>query len=65
MPPIALSDEQLDAIVRASTPLAPADRSVFLEQVAAELRGREIGDGTVYLAIATVQRRHWRPPIER
>jgi hypothetical protein len=57
--PIALTDSQLDAVVRASQPLAPADRGRFLEAVAEALRGREIGDGAVYLAIAEAQRQFW------
>jgi hypothetical protein len=42
--PIAFSDEQLDAIMRAAQPLAPADRERFVEAVTAALQGREIGD---------------------
>jgi hypothetical protein len=57
MPPIALTDSQLDAIVRASQPLAPIDRGKFLQAVAEALRGRVIGDGAVYLAIAEAQRK--------
>jgi hypothetical protein len=45
---IALSDDQLDAVMRAAAPLAPADRGRFLEAVAARLRGRVIGDGNNY-----------------
>jgi hypothetical protein len=53
--PIAFSDEQLDAIMRAAQPLAPADRERFVEAVTAALQGREIGDGTVYLAMPQCQ----------
>jgi hypothetical protein len=60
---IALSDEQLDAVMRAAVPLAPADRGRFLEAVAARLRGRVIGDGVVYLAIKEAQRAYFDPPI--
>ena len=63
MPPIALTDSQLDAIVRASQPLAPVDRGKFLEAVAEALRGRVIGDGAVYLAIAEAQRKYFAPPV--
>jgi hypothetical protein len=64
---IALSDDQLDAVMRAAAPLAPADRGRFLEAVAARLRGRVIGDGVVYLAIKEAQRAHFDPPsrVER
>jgi hypothetical protein len=61
--PIALTDSQLAAVTAAAQPLAPADRSAFLEAVAAALRGREVGDGAVYLAISEVQRKFRDPPI--
>jgi hypothetical protein len=48
---IAFTDSQLDAVVRASQPLAPIDRSKFLEAVADAPRGRVVGDGAVYLAM--------------
>jgi hypothetical protein len=62
--PIRLTDEQLDAIMRAARPLAPADRGAFLQAVAEGLRGREVGDGAVYLAICAAQRQHWQPPLD-
>jgi len=52
-PPIALTDAQLDAIIRACAPLRPDARAGFLEAVAAAMQGREVGDGSVYLAIAS------------
>jgi hypothetical protein len=60
--PVAFSEEQLDAITRAAQPLAPAERQRFLEAVSAALQGREIGDGTVYLAIRQAQRQFFAPP---
>jgi hypothetical protein len=46
--PIALSDTQMDTIVRLAGPLPPPDRDVYLREVAAALDGREeIGDGFV------------------
>jgi hypothetical protein len=61
--PIALTDEQLDAIIRACGPLRPDARGAFLETVAAALQGREIGDGAVYLAIAAAQRQFFDAPL--
>jgi hypothetical protein len=61
--PIALTDLQLDAIMRACAPLQPADRGGFLEAVAAALQGREVGDGAVYLAIRQIQRQFFDPPL--
>jgi hypothetical protein len=37
--PIALTDAQLDTIMRAATPLAPPDRRAFLAAVADALQG--------------------------
>jgi hypothetical protein len=62
MPPIALTDAQLAAVMRAAEPLAPADRGRFLEQVAAALQDREIGDGLVGRVVAEMQRKFWDPP---
>jgi hypothetical protein len=61
--PIALSDAQLDAIMRACVPLRPDDRGAFLERVAEQLRDREIGDGAVYLAVARAQKEFFDAPL--
>jgi hypothetical protein len=62
MPPLRLTDSQLDAIFRAAQPLPVGDRDAFLRDVAAALQGRwEIGDGDVYRVLAEVQRRHHDP----
>ena len=45
--PIALSDTQLRELMQAAQ-LVPLDlRNVFLERVAARLRGQDLGDGLV------------------
>jgi hypothetical protein len=54
--PLALTDDQLDQIVRCAAPLHPELRRVFVEHVAYALRGKTIGDGTVYLACRQVLR---------
>jgi hypothetical protein len=55
MPPLALTDAQLDVIHRLSWPLAPRDRSAFLALVAQRLQqhGGDIGDGALYPRRAT------------
>jgi hypothetical protein len=64
MPPIRLTDVQLDAVMRAAAPLAIGDRDPFLRSLAEALQGcRELGDGTVYRIVAEVQRRFWDPPL--
>jgi len=62
MPPLALTDDQLSAVLRAAEPLPPCDRGAFLEDVARELAGRELGDGIVARTCHEVQRRYWRAP---
>jgi len=61
--PLRLTDDQLTAVLRAAEPLAIGDRGAFLQDVAAALKGQELGDGTVYRTIAQVQRRYYDPPI--
>jgi hypothetical protein len=63
--PIALTDEQMDAVMRAAAPLLPQDRSAFLEEVARELAVLpEVGNGSLHQVIARVQQRHFTPPSE-
>jgi hypothetical protein len=51
--PLALSDEQLSAIMGAAMPVAPADRAAFLEAVAAALGGlAQRGRGLLRQALA-------------
>jgi len=59
---IALSDSQLDTVMRAAQALHVSDRDPFLRAVAFALAGREIGDGTVGRVCAELQKRFWRPP---
>jgi hypothetical protein len=56
--PLAFSDEQLDAILRAAGPLAPGDRTGFLEEIAAKLDGQPLGDGIVFKTIRETQLRY-------
>jgi hypothetical protein len=64
--PLALSDNQLDTVMRAAAVLTPTDRDPFLHAVAEALAGREIGDGIVGRVVAEVQRRFWvAPELER
>jgi hypothetical protein len=54
--PLALTDDQLDQIMRCAAPLHPRVRRVFVEHVAYALRGKIIGDGEVWRACAAVLR---------
>jgi hypothetical protein len=61
--PLALTDSELDAVFAAARPLRPRDRAAFLNALAAELHGREIGPGSLGRAIAIVQKRFYDPPL--
>ena len=62
MPPLKLSDAELDAVLVAARPIPVERRDAFLQDVAALLRGREVGPGTVHRAIEQAQRVHFDPP---
>jgi len=64
MPPIKLSDAQLDAVFAAARPLPRASRDAFLLDLAEALAGiPDPGDGDVARAIRAVQRKHFDPPL--
>jgi hypothetical protein len=61
--PIALSDDQLRAIMDACRPLAPHARDRFLRQVAEAICALpERGDGAIHRAIQAAFRMHYDPP---
>ena len=63
MPPLALSDAQLTSSTGLAWPLAPLDRSPFLELVAQRLQEQTtVSDGTVHRIAVECQRRFFAPP---
>jgi len=60
--PLRLTDDQLRAIMSAARPIRRRDRGAFLEAVAAAIRGRDVGDGSVFRAIRDVQREFFAAP---
>jgi hypothetical protein len=63
MPPLALSDAQLDVVDRFAWPLAPLDRIAFLELMAQRLQEQTtVDDGTVRHIGVECQRRFFAPP---
>ena len=63
MPPIRLSDAELDAVMAAARPIAVERRDAFLQDVATLLHGCvEIGPGVMHRICAEVQRRHFYAP---
>jgi hypothetical protein len=53
---IPLSDSQLKIVMDLARPLAPWQRSLFLEVVARRLSGQTIGDGVVHSAAVAALR---------
>jgi hypothetical protein len=64
MPPLALTDAQLDIIRNFAEPLNPDDRSAYLERVAALLGDRELGDGIVSRMAQLAQAEFRRLPAQ-
>jgi hypothetical protein len=57
--PLALSDEELAAVMQAAAPIPPRDREAFLIDVASELANYpEIGLGVIGRVTAKLQREH-------
>ena len=48
--PLALSQQQLEQVMRTTGPIPPYLRGAYLEHVARALAGHEIDDGAVYCA---------------
>jgi hypothetical protein len=64
MPPLQFTDEEMTLLLELSRPIAPAQRSAFLDAVAAELEAAGLagGLGAVHRVARQVQRRFWDPP---
>jgi hypothetical protein len=63
--PLALTDNQLTAILYGAQPLRPHDRDDFLRAVADALAngGGPVGDGDVNRAIRAAQKKFFDPPV--
>lgn len=60
--PLALTDDELAAIMSAAAPLQPHQRSQFLRDVVAELAKYEVvGPGIIGRVTAKLQREHLNP----
>jgi len=63
MPPVRLSDSELDAVMLAARPLDHNVRDAFLQHVAEELSTcTEIGPGVVGRVCREAQRKFFDPP---
>jgi hypothetical protein len=63
MPPLALSNTELEILRSVAAPLQPAERAAFLKQVAIELASQPVlGDGVVHRVATQWRLRYWCPP---
>ena len=66
MPPLQLSDEEMDLLLTLAGPIDQRLRPQFLQEVAAELEAKrqagEIGEGSVHRLARQIQRRFFDPP---
>jgi hypothetical protein len=60
--PLDFSDEEMTLLLELSRPIAPAQRSAFLDAVAAAIGEQASGPGLVHQVGRRVQRQFWTPP---
>jgi len=61
--PIALSDDELSAIINAAKPLHPVQRDLFLRAVAEAITALPmVGPGSIHRAIVELQKRFFVAP---
>ena len=61
--PLSFSAEELDLLLALAQPIEPAQRSAFLDAVAAAIGGQASGPGLVHQTARRIQREFWTPPI--
>jgi hypothetical protein len=60
--PLDFSDEEMTLLLELSRPIEPAQRSAFLDAVAAAIGEQASGPGLVHQVGRRVQRQFWTPP---
>ena len=60
--PLHFSDEEMTLLLELSRPIEPAQRSAFLDAVAAAIGEQASGPGLVQQTARRVQRDFWTPP---
>ena len=60
--PLSFSAEELDLLLALAQPIPPAQRSAFLDAVAAAIEGQASGPGLVHQTARRIQREFWTPP---
>ena len=60
--PLHFSDEEMTLLLELSRPIEPAQRSAFLDAVAAAIGEQASGPGLVHQTARRIQRQFWTPP---
>jgi hypothetical protein len=60
--PLSFSAEEMDLLLELARPIEPAQRSAFLDAVAAAIAGQASGPGLVHQLGRRIQREFWTPP---
>lgn len=60
--PLSLTTEEMDLLLSLAQPIEPAQRSAFLDAVAAAIGGQASGPGLVHQVGRRIQRQFWTPP---
>jgi hypothetical protein len=60
--PLSFSAEEMTLLLELSRPIEPAQRSAFLDAVAAAIEGQASGPGLVHQTVRRIQRDFWTPP---
>jgi hypothetical protein len=60
--PLSFSPEEMDLLLELSRPIEPAQRSAFLDAVAAAIGEQASGPGLVHQTARRIQREFWTPP---
>jgi hypothetical protein len=60
--PLAFTSEEMDLLLSLAQPIEPAQRSAFLDAVAAAIGDQASGPGIIHQTARRVQRDFWTPP---
>jgi hypothetical protein len=60
--PLSFSPEEMDLLLALARPIEPAQRSAFLDAVAAAIGEQARGPGIIHQTARRIQRDFWTPP---
>jgi hypothetical protein len=61
--PLSFSAEEIDLLLSWAQPIEPAQRSAFLDAVAAAIGEQASGPGLIHQTARRLQRDFWTPPV--